>query len=68
MNMNNIEIGVTLTVCPDPDYHYEIEVSDMLSVKCIKHLTDTVSVVSFGSAEEMRAVANAMIVALGVMK
>jgi hypothetical protein len=66
--MQNIEIGVQMSVRSNPEYHYVVEVSDMLSVKYNEHLTGEVSVVSFGSAEEMRAVANAMIVALGVMK
>lgn len=66
--MNNIEIGVQMTVHSDPDYHYVVEVSDILNVKYIEHLTGEEQVVSFGSVEEMRAVANAMIVALGTMK
>lgn len=54
---------ITLTVYPQEDYHYEVLVGDeMLSVTYSERAHNSVRV-SFGSIEEMRAVAKAMLAA-----
>lgn len=54
---------ITLTVYPQEDYHYEVLVGDeMLSVTYSERARSIVHV-SFGSIEEMRAVAKAMLAA-----
>ena len=57
-----IETNIVLSVCPDPDYHFDVSVADELSVTYVEHGRETAnSSVSFGSLEEMEAVAKAML-------
>ena len=56
---------VTFTVYPQEDYHYEVCAGEVLSVT-YKESTGQEIFLSFGSLEEMRAVAKAMLKACEV--
>jgi hypothetical protein len=56
------EIGVTLQIFTDTDWHMEVSVfGDDLSVAYIEHDTKYTNRLNFSSREEMRAVARAML-------
>jgi hypothetical protein len=65
--MNEITTDITINVYPDPDYHFEVSAGDMISVTYIEHINqynldkERRSDVSFGSLDEMEAVAKAML-------
>jgi hypothetical protein len=63
-----IETGITLTVYADPDYRFEVEVSDEYSVTYIDGQVDQRINIGFGSLEEMEAVAQAMLKAVKLAK
>lgn len=60
-----IVTDVTFTVYPQEDYRYEVCAGEMLSVT-YKESTGLETYISFGSIEEMRAVAKAMLNACSV--
>ena len=65
--MSNVELSITIGVYADPDYHYEVNVGDsQLDITYKEGDNTRTHVMSFGSREEMRAVAHAMIKALDV--
>ena len=69
--MNYFETNITMRVVnpSDPDYHYEVHVApDECVVVYVEQVNNVKKAIYFASAEEMKAVANAMIVATGVMK
>ena len=65
--MNDIVTDITINVYADPDYHFEVQAGDVISVRYVEHVsgdnlaTDRRSDVSFGSLDEMEAVAKAML-------
>jgi hypothetical protein len=63
-----IETGVTFTVYANPDYHFEVEASDEYGVTYVDHQITQRVTVSFGSLDEMEAVARAMLKAVSVAK
>ena len=65
-----IETGITLTVYADHDYHFDVSVlSDEMSVTYVEAEFDTHGQrLSFGSIEEMQAVAHAMLKAIELRK
>lgn len=60
-----IETGMTLTIYADHDYHFKIHVEDLLSLEYIEFDLDHKPIprqdISFGSVDEMEAVAKAML-------
>lgn len=74
--MNKIETGVTLEVYPDPMYFYEIHVNNAYAhtLTYVEKQSDKVYkeservYISFGSLEEMEAVANAMLKAAKIKR
>lgn len=64
--MHSTEISVTLGVYTDPDYHYEVNVSDGDLNIVYKEGESHTHTMAFGSRDEMRAVAHAMLKALNV--
>lgn len=65
--MSKIETAVTISVYPDPEYHFNVTAGDILFyVEYIENGADPPSRISFGSPEEMRAVALAMLKAVEV--
>lgn len=62
-----IETGVTLSVYADHDYRFDVEVSDEFSVVYVENGKEG-SRVSFGSLDEMEAVAKAMLKAIKLAK
>lgn len=65
--MNDIVTDITISVYPDPDYHFEVHAGDTIQVTYVEHLhehnvaSERRSDVSFGSLDEMEAVAKAML-------
>jgi len=56
-----IDTAVTVSVCPDEDYYYDIKVSDdELAVFVHNKKGETTQQINFGSNDEMRAVAKAI--------
>ncbi len=63
--MNQIETSITISVYPDPDYHFEVHAGDVINVEYVEHgrngTEDRRVDVAFGSLDEMEAVAKAML-------
>jgi len=63
----NIETSITISVYADPDYHFEVSAGDLIQVTYVERLRefnvnkDRRTDVSFGSLDEMAAVAKAML-------
>ena len=74
--MNKIETGITLEVYPDPMYFYEIHLNNAYAhtLTYVEKQSDKVYkeservYISFGSLEEMEAVANAMLKAVKIKR
>lgn len=64
----SIATGITLTVYADQDYRYNIEVSDEMSLVYEEDGREKDLRISFGSLNEMEAVANAMLRAVKLAK
>jgi hypothetical protein len=68
--MSKFETSVTVSVYPDPDYHFEISAGDMIKVEYVDHSQGASKSnerrfdISFGSLDEMEAVAQAMLKAV----
>jgi hypothetical protein len=60
-----IETSITISVYPDPDYHFEVLAGDVIKVEYVEHSNEVHAErrfdVSFGSLDEMEAVAHAML-------
>ena len=59
--MSKICTELTLTVCADPDYHYEVRVGSDYALTYAERGLNDKTYITFGSLDEMRAVANAML-------
>lgn len=65
----SIVFDTRINVFPDPDYHYEISVSDeQLNLTYHEGDDDHTRSLNFGSIEEMQAVAEAMLRAIRTHK
>ena len=62
-----IDSAVTMTVLPDEDYYYDVHIApDEMGVFVRDKKGNTSQQLNFGSVEEMRAVARAMLNACSV--
>lgn len=62
-----IDTAVTLTVLPDDDYYYDVHIAPgELAVFVRNSKGDTTQQLNFGSIDEMRAVAKAMMNACSI--
>jgi len=65
--MTDIATDITINVYTDPDYHFEVHAGDTIQVTYVEHInehnitSERRSDVSFGSLDEMEAVAKAML-------
>jgi hypothetical protein len=60
--MNEIETDITINVYPDPNYHFEVTSSDAIRVTYVERINmEHRFDISFGSLDEMEAVAIAML-------
>jgi hypothetical protein len=63
----DIVTDITINVYADPDYHFEVHAGDVINVTYVEHLNEhnvdkeRRCDVSFGSLDEMEAVAKAML-------
>jgi len=64
-----IETGLTFTIYPMDDvYHYEVHCGSVFSIEYVEEGRDDKPTIGFGSAQEMEAVAIAMLKAAQVAK
>lgn len=59
-----IPTEIKITVFADTDYRYTVSAGTLLSLNYEDDIVDKPTIIAFGSKEEMKAVANAMLKAI----